>query len=94
MSNGAAVAAAGYAAAVQAVKASGAIVRVEPDAFSRLVGKNERPLVIVAEEKVFKTTYKYLVSYGGFVFFTKSAVPLALPGRAEVVAARKIWVPS
>jgi len=83
---------AAYAAVIQAVKASGAIVRVDPDSFPRMVGKNEHP-VVVAEEKFFKTTYKYLTSYGGFVFFTKSSTPLTISGRAEVVAARKIRVP-
>jgi len=94
MNFGAEASAGAYAAAIQAVKASGAIVRVDPDSFLRMIGKNEHPVVIVAEEKIFKTRYKYLTSYGGFVFFTKSSTPLTISGRAEVVAARKIWVPS
>ena len=41
--------AAAYAAMVQAVKASGVIVRVEPDAFLKIAGKNREGLVVTAQ---------------------------------------------
>jgi hypothetical protein len=96
MSNGAgaAVAAAGHAAAIQAIKASGILVRVEPDAFLYIAGKSDRPVIVVAQEKFLKTTYKYMTSHGGLVFYAKSPAPLMLPARAEIIAARKIWMPS
>jgi hypothetical protein len=85
---------AGAAAAVaNAVKASGAIVSVEPEDFETVLEKTEAPLVVCAEGGVFKTKYHYLTAYKGLVFYTKSPEPLDLPPKAEVVNARKIWVP-
>ena len=86
--------AAAAAAVAQAIKASGAVVRLEPEAFLRLVGRQEEPLVIRAAGGFLQARWQYLTSFKGFVFFTKSSHPLPLPGRAEVLEAQKIWVPS
>ena len=82
------------AAMIQAVKASGVLVRVEPSAFQTLLTKCDEPLVVMAEGGILRTNYQYLMSYKGLAFFTKSAKPLELPMKAEVVAADKIWIPS
>lgn len=87
------VAGAAAAAIAEAVKASGAIVRVKPHEFTKLVSRAEEPLVVVATGGFVRTNYQYLLSYKGFVFFTKSDQPLQLPGDAEVVRAVKIWIP-
>jgi hypothetical protein len=87
--NGAAAA----AAIAEAVKASGAIVRVEPKVFVSLLSTAENPLVIIAVGKIFKTTFRYLTAYKGFVFYTKSSGQLLLPGNVELIAAKSIWVP-
>lgn len=92
MSDGGAAAA--VAAMAQAVKASGAIVRMEPEEFSRLLSKQESPLVVQAVGGLLSANYQYLLGYKGLVFFTKSPEPLALPPRAEVVTARSIWIPA
>jgi hypothetical protein len=91
---GAAAAAAARAASIaQAIKASGAIVQVNPDEFMYILSKTSRALVITATGGVFKTNYQYLTTYKGFFFFTKSTSPLPLPGDAELIAANKIWIP-
>lgn len=86
-------AAAAHAAMVQATKASGAIVEVEPDAFLMLLSKTEKPLVVAATGGTFKRNYQYLTAYRGLIFYTKSPSPLEL-GKVELVSSRKIWVPS
>lgn len=86
--------AAAAAAIAQAIKASGAIVRVEPDAFVRILGRQSDPLVIWARGGVFGARFRYLTSYKGFVFFAKSSSPLHIPSTAEVIAAKKIWIPT
>lgn len=86
--------AAAAAAVAQAIKASGAIVRLEPEEFQHILQRREDQLVVHATGGLFKTNYQYLVSYKGFVFFTKSATPLYLPGGTEVVQARSIWIPN
>jgi hypothetical protein len=87
-------AAAGAAAAmIQAVKASGVIVRVEPEEFLRLVRRVKEPIVVHATGGFFRTNYQYLTTYKGLAFYTKSPEPLTLPGGSEVVQAKGIWVP-
>jgi len=88
-----AVAAAGEAAIADAIKASGAIVNVEPGDFETILGKVESPLVVHAQGGVFTTKYHYLTAYKGLIFYTKTQTPLALPPKAELINARKIWVP-
>ncbi len=91
MTNGAAAAAAAIA---NAIKASGAIVNVESGDFETILRRVEAPLVVCATGGVFSTQYYYLTSYKGLIFFTKTATPLSLPGRAEIINAKKIWIPS
>jgi hypothetical protein len=95
MSAGASAGAAAAAAAAiaQAIKASGAIVRVEPDDFLRILRRQQESLVVQATAGFFSTSYQYLASYKGLAFFTKSPIPLDLPGDCEIVQARKIWIP-
>jgi hypothetical protein len=85
--------AAAAAAIAQAIKASGAIVRLEPRDFMSILGRIEEPLVIVAESKVFKSSYHYLTSYKGLAFYAKSPTPLRLSADAQVIAAKRIWIP-
>jgi hypothetical protein len=77
----------------EAVKASGTVVRVEPDEFAKLLAKMNNPLVIYAEGGIIQTKYEYLTSYKGLAFFTKSDEEIPLPATAEVVVADKIWIP-
>lgn len=91
MSNGGAAAAA--AARAQAIKASGAIVRVEPDAFRRLIDAQENPLVVVSTGWVFGTQHRYLTPYRGLIFYAQSREPIHVSSRAEVIHAQKMWVP-
>lgn len=98
MTNGAyvgGVAGGAAAAAViaQAIKASGAIVRVEPHDFEEILRRSERPLVVSAQGGFISKNYQYLTGYKGLAFYTKSPTPLILPGAAEIVSAKKIWIP-
>jgi hypothetical protein len=90
---GAEGAAAAQAAMIQAVKASGTLVRVEPGEFVKLLAKSESPLVVTAPGGFFSKHIKYLTSYRGLAFYTQSVTPLSLPYRTEVVAASTIWMP-
>lgn len=92
MTNGA-TAAAVAAAIAQAVKASGAIVRVSPDAFSTLLARSTEPLIVIAEEGVFTKHLAYLMPYKGLIFYAKSKDPLPVPAGAEVIRADRIWIP-
>jgi len=87
-------AAAAHAAAVaNAIKASGVLIRTEPEEFQKILDRIDEPLVVVAESGIFGTKYEYLTSWRGLAFFTKSSRPVELPGEAAVVRAKKIWIP-
>ena len=78
---------------VQAVRASGVIVRIEPGEFQKLLSHISEALIVVARGGFLSANFKYLVSYKGLAFYTKSQTQLSLPGDAQTVEAKKIWVP-
>ena len=85
--------AAAAAAIANAIKATGAIVRVEQKDFEIILRKTEKPLIIIAQGGLFSTKYQYMTNYKGFTFLTKTAVQLLLPSSAEIIRAQKIWTP-
>ncbi|MGD8501823.1 MAG: hypothetical protein PVJ86_14320 [Phycisphaerales bacterium] len=90
MTNGATAA----AAIAQAIKASGAIVRVEPTDFMTILDRVDNPLVVCSESKFFsKKKYHYLTAYKGLIFYTKSSTPLTLRPSVELIRAKNIWIP-
>ena len=91
MSAGAAAAAA--AAIANAIKASGVLVNVSPQDFAAILRRTEKPLVVTAQGGFFSTSYKYLTSYKGLAFYTKSPAPLILPADVELVKANGISIP-
>ena len=84
---------AAVAAIAQATRASGVIVRVEAADFMRFVNENAEPIVVHAQGAFFSVKHLYLTSYRGLAFITKTAAPLPLPTRCQIVEAQKIWVP-
>ncbi len=90
MTNGAVVA----AAIANAIKASGAIVRLESRDFQSIIQRSQRPLVVVSDKSFWSPGYKYLSNYKGLTFYTKSSQPLMLPGDAEIVSCSQIYIPS
>ena len=96
MTNGAAAGAAGgagaAAAVANAIKASGAIVQVEPVDFLNILAGVENPLVVYSEAG-FLRPYKYLTSYRGLCFYAKSKEPLNIRVQVELVHAKSIWMP-
>jgi hypothetical protein len=88
MTNGAAA-----AAIAQAIKASGAIVRVESTDFMTILDRVDNPLVVTSESKFFSTKYHYLTAYKGLIFYTKTAMPLMLRPSVELIRAKNIWIP-
>jgi hypothetical protein len=86
-------AAAIHAAIANAIKATGVVVRLEPNEWLSVLKRNENAVVVVAEGGMFKKSFRYLTSYRGLAFFTKSDQALVLPGRAEVITAKSISLP-
>jgi hypothetical protein len=93
MSAGASAGAAAAAAIAQAIKASEVLVRVAPDEFLRILGRQRGALVVRAVGGFFRTNYQYLTSYKGLAFYAKSPESLDLPTDCETILAGGIWIP-
>ena len=85
--------AAAHAAQMNAVKACGVLVKLDPDAFLDLLERSENPAVVHSEQGFFTTTYRYLTSYRGLAFHCDAVQPLVLPGHCELFGAAKISLP-
>ena len=90
---GATAGAAAAAARYNALKATGAIIEVDPRTLLDILNKGDRPLVVVNHGGFWTKRYNYLTPYRGLIFAAKSPTPLQLPSRAEIVAAQKFWLP-
>ena len=90
---GAAGAIAHAAAIANAVKASGALVRLDPGEWMAILKKMDAPLVVVAQGGVFRKHLRYVTPYKGLVFWTQSREQLVLPSRAEIISAKSISMP-
>jgi hypothetical protein len=90
---GTAGAAAHAAAKANAIKASGAIVRLEPKEFAEIVKRSEKPLVVVARAGWPSKGYNYLTPYRGLVFYTKVRESLIMPSDVELIVCDRIWIP-
>jgi len=88
---GGAAAAAG--AVIQAIRASGVIVRLDERAFREILERQEAPLVVTAPAGFLGRKRAWLTSYRGLAFHCTTDGEIPLPGTAEVIAARKLWVP-
>jgi hypothetical protein len=78
----------------QAIKASGAIVTLDPYDFARLLKKTEKSLVVMAISGWRKHNYQYISAYKGLIFYTKSKVELSFPSGTELITSKQIWIPS
>ena len=91
--SGAAAGAAVAAQIINAIRAIGVIVKVEPHDFLGIVERVSEPLVVYSPPRLFSPKHEYLVSYKGLAFYTKSREELRLPGKAEIVRARSLYIP-
>ncbi|MDN4186573.1 MAG: hypothetical protein QY871_05860 [Dehalococcoides mccartyi] len=82
-----------YAAIAQATKASGVIVRLEPQEFLAVLNWIKDPLIVTSKSGWPASGHQYLTSFKGLAFYTKSSSPLVLPGMADIITAQSIWIP-
>lgn len=75
-----------------AIKASGVVVRMEPEDFFGILRKVDTPMVVIGRS-AFRKHHQYLTSYRGLAFFTTSSSELVLPPRTEIIRAKSISFP-
>lgn len=96
MTNTAATSSAAASAAVisvaNAIKASGPIIQVHPQDFLNILQKSPDPIVVQSPSGIF-TKNKYITSYKGLYFYTKTKDPLIIPMSTEIINAKKIYIP-
>lgn len=90
---GAASGAAAAAAIAQAIKASGAIVKIERNEMTKILNRMQAPLVVTATKGIFTKKNQYLTSYKGLCFYCESTEKLQCPSGTEFVPSGKIWIP-
>jgi hypothetical protein len=71
------------AAIAKAIKASGVIVTLKPEEFSKVLNRAKDPLIVVAESGVFSTNYKYLMAYKGLTFSPSPTLRSSSPLRPK-----------
>lgn len=97
---GAGAGGAAAAAIANAIKASGVLVKMEPEDFAAILDRQETPLVVICEKSNWvrralnKDVLAHLTSYKGLAFYCETPSPLDLPAGTEVVVAEKIYIPS
>jgi hypothetical protein len=94
VSVGTAAAASAANAIANAVKASGAIIKLEPDEFSKILSKTTDPLIVVSPTGFKKRKTRYLFSWKGFVFFCETKKQVIFPKGTKTILSNKIWVPN
>lgn len=83
---------------INAVRACGPIVNVDPEGFIEIVGRSREhetnPLVVHSEGGWFSTHYCFLTNYKGLFFWTKSPFPMDFPVETELIRVKKICLPN
>jgi hypothetical protein len=95
MGGAASAAASRYTETVKAAQTLGAIVKVKPENFLRIISRTHEALVVYSISwGLFRKYYQYLTSYKGLVFYTGCYTELQLPEDIELIEADSIWIPS
>jgi hypothetical protein len=85
--------AAAAAAQANAIKSSGVIVRVPPPVFLAILEKQNEAMLVHAQGGFLQKHERYLTSYKGLAFFTRSEQPLPIPEHVEQIEAAKLSLP-
>lgn len=82
------------AAIANAIKASGAIVRLKEEDFIKVISRADNPIIIISRGGFMKKDFDYLTAYKGFIFYVRAKNEMNLPGNSEIISAQQIWIPS
>jgi len=83
----------GTAIGGDAAQAMSVVINTDPAVFLTILSRAKDPLVVMSEDGIFRTKYRYLTIYKGLTFHTKSPEPLQLPASVELLTAETISIP-
>jgi hypothetical protein len=81
------------ATVLSGLRATGPVVRVEPQVFAALVARSPTCLVVAATGRRMRAN-QYLTSYRGLQFTTSSRTELDLPRSVEVIRVKSLNLPA
>jgi len=76
-----------------ALRMSGAFIRIDVQDFQNILHKAEGLLVIESKTGIFSNTFLYLTSYKGFICYCKTKEQLGVPGSHEKIYASQVSLP-
>lgn len=79
--------------AAQHTKMNGVFVKLHPDDFQNLLNRSEGLAVVTTSTTFFGTTFTYVTSYKGLVFYCKSKSQLSISSRHETILAQAVSLP-
>src|SRR6266404_620404 len=82
----------GTAVGGDAAQSMSVVVNTDPAVFLAILAKTKGALVVMSEDGIFRTKYRYLTSYKGLTFHAKSAEPLQLPAGVETLTADSVSI--
>jgi hypothetical protein len=71
---------------------SGVVITLETKEFERLLNQADKPLVVHQEPRWYSPQHRYLFSFRGMTFFTRSKSALRISKYADVVTAKGFHV--
>lgn len=79
--------------ATHAPKMNGVFIKLQPEDFQNLLNRNEGLAVVTTSTSFFGTTFAYVTSYKGLVFYCKSKSQLSIASRHETIVAQSVSLP-
>lgn len=77
----------------QALKMNGAFIKLTAEDFQNLLNRNENLAVVLSKASFFKTTYTYVTSHKGLIFYCKNDEQLSVPSKHELINSSSISLP-
>ncbi|MBX2897203.1 MAG: hypothetical protein KF763_17280 [Cyclobacteriaceae bacterium] len=77
-----------------ALKMNGAFIKLTPEDFQNLLNRNEGLAVVTTITTFFGTTFTYVTSHKGLIFFCKTKSQLSVSNRHETILAQSITLPA
>jgi hypothetical protein len=76
-----------------ALRMNGAFVKLTPEDFQNLLNRNEGLAVVTTSTTFFGTTFTYVTSHKGLIFFCKTKSQLSVSTKHETILAQTVALP-
>lgn len=84
---------AAYHNSQQALRMNGVFIKLTPEDFQNLLNRNEGLAVVTTSTHFFGTTFTYVTSYKGLIFYCKTKSQLSVSSKHESILAQSVALP-